>query len=129
MMLADRYVISQYCCRGVQAWHLSHTPAHATVKLRINTPYVQTGLSPGQDWVSTRPHSSLITLTCFRPDKGTWSIAGRVARVHKSVKRAHFMRGFRGFSFLCAPHYVSQVTRNDRCKRLERGVSPGTFGW
>ena len=92
IMLANRYVISQYCCRGVKAWHRSHSPPHVTVKARNNTQYVQTGLPPGQDWVSTRPHSSLIPLTCFRPVKCTWYVAGRVTRVQKSVKQARCWR-------------------------------------
>src|SRR5271165_4514207 len=123
MMLADRYVISQYCCRGVQAWHRSHSPAHATVKLRINTPYVQTGLSPGQDWVSTRPHWSLITPTCFRPVKGTWYIAGRVARVQNSVKRTCFA------VFLGAGCSLRKGHRNHRCIHGVLRLSSSPMCW
>src|SRR5271166_4299437 len=111
MMLADRYVISQYCCRGVQVWHLSHSPAHATVKLRINTPYVQTGLSPGQDWVSTRPHSSLIALPSFGPLRARGMSRGE-SHGFKNLSNGAILCGFSRIPFFTCAALPMQGNRD-----------------
>ena len=44
----------------MHVWYWSHNPAHTTSALMQYTLRVQTGLSLGQAWLSTRPHGSFI---------------------------------------------------------------------
>jgi hypothetical protein len=80
----------------VHVWYWNHNPAHTTSALMQYTLRVQTGLSLGQAWLSTRPHGSFIAAHPLFPASCRRDQFRAESRMEKKFRQTAIEPLFRG---------------------------------